>query len=105
MIGAFMRASSSFARPVQNVLMGSVLFGAGFMASDYVTRPHDASGQRTTPRARGLSLPDSNVRRNPEGTTLCYSLMNISYSADRRATKGRISGGEDPCVIRFGYWD
>lgn len=94
MIASFMLFTYLFGGdPVQNVLMGSVLFGAVFMATDYVTSPMTHPGQMIYAAGAGLILALIRAYGGyPEGTTYAILLMNIVTPLIDRATKGRIYG-------------
>ncbi len=64
--------------PVKAVLSGSVLFGASFMATDYVTSPMTKKGQAVY--AAGCGVINAIIRsfgNYPEGTTYAILIMNI----------------------------
>lgn len=94
MIGSFMLCIFLFGGdPVQAVLTGSILFGAVFMATDYVTSPMTHPGQMIYAAGAGLILALIRTFGGyPEGTTYAILLMNILTPLIDRATKGRIYG-------------
>ena len=94
MIASFMLFTYLFGGdPVQNVLLGSVLFGAVFMATDYVTSPMTHPGQMIYAAGAGLIIALIRAFGGyPEGTTYAILLMNIVTPLIDRATKGRIYG-------------
>lgn len=81
------------ANPVYEILSGSVLFGAVFMATDMVTSPY-------TPRGRwifgvGVGLIIMLIRTwgsMPEGVTYAILLMNAATPLINRWTRPRIYG-------------
>ena len=80
MVGSVFVFSWLFGRdPVQAILSGGVLFGAVFMATDYVTNPMTPLGQAIY--AFGIGLIISVIRQfgsYPEGVTYGILLMNIA---------------------------
>lgn len=80
MVGSVFVFSWLFGRdPVQAILSGGVLFGAVFMATDYVTNPMTPLGQMIY--AFGIGLIISVIRQfgsYPEGVTYGILLMNIA---------------------------
>jgi electron transport complex protein RnfD len=80
--------------PVTGVLMGSVLFGAVFMATDYVTCPMTLTGKLIYAVRRRLILALIRAYGGfPEGTTYAILLMNVATPLIDRATRRRIYGG------------
>lgn len=94
MIVSFMLFSWIFgADPLQSVLTGSVLFGAVFMATDYVTCPMTHTGQMIFAAGAGLIIALIRAFGGyPEGTTYAILLMNVATPLIDRATRGRIYG-------------
>lgn len=94
MIGSFMLFAWAFGMdPIAGVLSGGILFGAVFMATDYVTSPMTKWGQVIY--AAGAGLIVSLIRafgRYPEGVTYAILLMNIATPLIDRAIKPRIYG-------------
>ena len=94
MVGSFMLFTWIFGYdPLQGVLMGSVLFGAVFMATDYVTCPMTHKGQMIF--AGGIGLMIALIRAfggYPEGTMYAILIMNVLTSLIDRLTRGRIYG-------------
>jgi electron transport complex protein RnfD len=94
MIAAFMGFTWLFGGdPLQGVLIGSVLFGAVFMATDYVTCPMTHGGQMIF--AAGIGLLIALIRAYggyPEGTTYAILIMNVLTPLIDRVTRGRIYG-------------
>ena len=79
--------------PLQGVLTGSVLFGAVFMATDYVTCPMTHKGQMIF--AVGVGLMIALIRAfggYPEGTMYAILLMNVLTPLIDRMTRGKIYG-------------
>ena len=94
MIASFMLFTLAFGGdPLQGVLMGSVLFGAVFMATDYVTCPMTHAGQMIFAAGAGLILALIRAFGGyPEGTTYAILLMNVLTPLIDRVTRGRIYG-------------
>ena len=94
MIGSFMLFTWLFGGdPLQGVLIGSVLFGAVFMATDYVTSPMTHTGQMIFAAGAGLLIALIRVFGGyPEGTTYAILIMNILTPLIDRVTRGRIYG-------------
>ena len=94
MIGSFMLFAWAFGMdPIADVLSGGILFGAVFMATDYVTSPMTKWGQVIY--AAGAGLIVALIRafgRYPEGVTYAILLMNIATPLIDRAIKPRIYG-------------
>ena len=94
MIASFMLFTWLFGGdPLQGVLMGSVLFGAVFMATDYVTCPMTHTGQMIFAAGAGLIIALIRAFGGyPEGTTYAILLMNVLTPLIDRVTRGRIYG-------------
>jgi electron transport complex protein RnfD len=94
MIASFMAFSWLFGSdPLQGVLMGSVLFGAVFMATDYVTCPMTRKGQMIFAAGAGLLIAlIRDFGGYPEGTTYGILIMNVLTPLIDRVTRGRIYG-------------
>ena len=94
MIASFMLFTLAFGGdPLQGVLMGSVLFGAVFMATDYVTCPMTHTGQMIFAAGAGLIIALIRAYGGyPEGTTYAILLMNVLTPLIDRVTRGRIYG-------------
>ena len=94
MVASFMLFSLLFGQdPVTGVLSGGVLFGAVFMATDYVTSPMTALGQILY--AAGAGLIVALIRAfggYPEGVTYAILLMNIATPLIDRSIRPRIYG-------------
>lgn len=94
MIASFMLFTWLFGGdPLQGVLMGSVLFGAVFMATDYVTCPMTHKGQIIF--ACGIGLLIALIRMfggYPEGTMYAILIMNVLTPLIDRVTRGKIYG-------------
>ena len=94
MIASFMLFTWLFGGdPLQGVLMGSVLFGAVFMATDYVTSPMTHKGQIIF--ASGIGLLIALIRMfggYPEGTMYAILIMNVLTPLIDRVTHGKIYG-------------
>ncbi len=83
--------------PLRGALTGSVLFGAVFMATDYVTSPMTRSGKLIY--AAGAGLITALIRAfgsYPEGTTYGILLMNVATPLIDRMMKRRIYGEVKP---------
>ena len=79
--------------PVRGALTGSVLFGAVFMATDYVTSPMTRKGKLVYAAGAGLIIALIRaVGSYPEGTTYGILLMNVATPLIDRVTKRRIYG-------------
>lgn len=79
--------------PVQAILSGGMLFGAVFMATDYVTNPMTPWGQVIY--AFGIGLIITIIRQfgsYPEGVTYAILLMNIATPLIDRFLPARIYG-------------
>lgn len=94
MIVSFMAFTGLFGSdPLQGVLMGSVLFGAVFMATDYVTSPMTRTGQMIFAAGAGLLIALIRAFGGyPEGTTYGILIMNVLTPLIDRVTRGRIYG-------------
>lgn len=94
MIVSFMAFTWLFGSdPLQGVLMGSVLFGAVFMATDYVTSPMTRTGQMIFAAGAGLLIALIRAFGGyPEGTTYGILIMNVLTPLIDRVTRGRIYG-------------
>jgi electron transport complex protein RnfD len=94
MVASFMLFTWAFGGdPVTGVLMGSVLFGAVFMATDYVTCPMTTTGKLIYAGGAGLILALIRAFGGyPEGTTYAILLMNVVTPLIDRATRRRIYG-------------
>lgn len=94
MIASFMLFTWLFGGdPITGVLMGSVLFGAVFMATDYVTCPMTMTGKLIYAGGAGLILALIRAYGGyPEGTTYAILLMNVATPLIDRATRRRIYG-------------
>lgn len=94
MIGSFMIFEALFGLdPITGVLSGGILFGAVFMATDYVTSPMTPVGQIIY--AVGAGLIVALIRAfggYPEGVTYAILLMNIVTPLIDRAIKPRVYG-------------
>lgn len=94
MVGSFMLFAWAFGLdPVAGVFSGGILFGAVFMATDYVTSPMTKWGQVVY--AAGAGLIVALIRafgRYPEGVTYAILLMNVATPLIDRAIKPRIYG-------------
>ncbi len=94
MIASFMLFTWLFGGdPLQGVLIGSVLFGAVFMATDYVTSPMTHTGQMIFATGAGLLIAlIRGFGGYPEGTTYAILIMNVLTPLIDRMTRGRIYG-------------
>ena len=94
MIASFMAFTWLFGGgPLQGVLMGSVLFGAVFMATDYVTSPMTHGGQMIFAAGAGLLIALIRAFGGyPEGTTYAILIMNVLTPLIDRVTRGKIYG-------------
>ena len=94
MIGSFMLFTLFFGGdPIQAILTGSVLFGAVFMATDYVTSPMTKLGKLIYGAVAGLIIALIRAFGNyPEGTTYGILLMNVATPLIDRFTKRKIYG-------------
>ncbi len=93
-IGSFMIFSALFGlEPVHAVLSGAVLFGATFMATDYVTSP--MTGLAKAIYACGAGLITALIRSfgsYPEGVTYAILMMNLVTPLLDRWIKPRVYG-------------
>ena len=83
------------ANPITAVLSGGVLFGAVFMATDYVTCPMTEPGQFVYAAGAGLLIVL--IRKfsdYPEGVTYGILLMNVASPLIDRCFKRRVYGHE-----------
>lgn len=94
MIGSFMLFTWVFGGdPLQGVLIGSVLFGAVFMATDYVTSPMMHKGQLIFGAGAGLLVALIRAFGGyPEGTMYAILIMNVLTPLIDRVTRGKIYG-------------
>lgn len=70
-------ANPVYANPVQEILSGGLMFGAVFMATDYVTSPMTAKGQVIYGVAIGLlTIVIRNWGSYPEGMSFAILIMN-----------------------------
>ena len=94
MIGSFMLFTWFFGGdPLQGVLIGSVLFGAVFMATDYVTCPMTHAGQMIFAAGAGLLIALIRAFGGyPEGTTYAILIMNVLTPLIDRMLRGRVYG-------------
>ena len=94
MVGVFMVAMLIFGEnPIEAVLCGGILFGAVFMATDYVTTPMTKIGQVIF--AAGAGLLVALIRKfgaYPEGVTYAILLMNIATPLIDKAVRPRVYG-------------
>jgi len=94
MLGSFALFSFLFGQdPLAQLLMGGVLFGAVFMATDYTTSPMTPWGQAVYAAGAGLiTALIRNYGAYPEGVTYAILLMNIATPLIDRAFRPRIYG-------------
>lgn len=94
MIASFMLFTWMFGSdPLQGVLMGSVLFGAVFMATDYVTSPMTHVGKIIFGAGAGLLIALIRAYGGyPEGTTYAILIMNVLTPLIDRMTHSRMYG-------------
>ena len=94
MVASFMLFTWLFGGdPVAGVLSGSVLFGAVFMATDYVTSPMSNVGKLIYAAGAGLIVALIRAFGSyPEGTTYGILLMNVATPLIDRVTKRRVYG-------------
>jgi electron transport complex protein RnfD len=79
--------------PLKAVLSGGLLFGAVFMATDYVTSPMFTKGQLIFAVGCGLIVTViRNYGNYPEGVTFAILLMNILTPLIDRVTGRRVYG-------------
>ena len=94
MVGTFALCAWAFGLdPLASVLSGGVLFGAVFMATDYVTSPMTRWGQVIYAAGAGLIVALIRAFGSyPEGVTYAILLMNIATPLIDRAVRPRIYG-------------
>ena len=94
MIASFMCFTWLFGGdPLQGILIGSVLFGAVFMATDYVTCPMTHKGQMIFAGGAGLMIALIRAFGGyPEGTMYAILIMNVLTPLIDRMTRGKIYG-------------
>lgn len=94
MVGAFALCAWAFGLdPLVSVLSGGVLFGAVFMATDYVTSPMTKWGQVIYAAGAGLIVALIRAFGSyPEGVTYAILLMNVATPLIDRAVRPRIYG-------------
>ena len=94
MVGTFMLFSLIIGKdPIYQVLSGSILFGAVFMATDYVTSPMTSLGKVIYAACAGLILALIRYFGSyPEGTTYAILLANVFTPLIDRFTKRRVYG-------------
>lgn len=94
MIGSFMLFAWLFGQdPISGVISGGILFGAVFMATDYVTSPMTKWGQVIYAAGAGLIVAVIRAYGHyHEGVTFAILLMNIVTPLIDRAVKPRIYG-------------
>lgn len=94
MVGTFALCAWAFGLdPLVSVLSGGVLFGAVFMATDYVTSPMTKWGQVIYAAGAGLIVALIRAFGSyPEGVTYAILLMNIATPLIDRAVRPRIYG-------------
>lgn len=94
MAGTFALCAWAFGLdPLVSVLSGGVLFGAVFMATDYVTSPMTKWGQVIYAAGAGLIVALIRAFGSyPEGVTYAILLMNIATPLIDRAVRPRIYG-------------
>lgn len=81
--------------PVTSILSGGLLFGAVYMATDYVTCPMTARGQIVFAVGAGLLVAViRNFGNYPEGVTYAILLMNIATPLIDRFVKQPVYGHE-----------
>ncbi|MDO4493110.1 MAG: RnfABCDGE type electron transport complex subunit D [Clostridia bacterium] len=94
MVGSYMVFAALFGQnAIEGVLTGGLLFGAVFMATDYVTSPMTLGGNVVY--ALGAGLMVALIRRfgsTPEGVTYAILLMNIVTPLLDRGFAPRIYG-------------
>ena len=79
--------------PLTAILTGGVLFGAVFMATDYVTNPMMFIGQCIFAIGCGVIVVVIRMYGNyPEGVTYAILLMNIVTPLIDKLTKRRVYG-------------
>lgn len=94
MVGTFALCAWAFGLdPLVSVLSGGVLFGAVFMATDYVTSPMTKWGQVIYAAGAGLIVALIRAFGSyPEGVTYAILLMNVATPLIDRAVRPRIYG-------------
>lgn len=94
MVGTFALCAWAFGLdPLASVLSGGVLFGAVFMATDYVTSPMTKWGQVIYAAGAGLIVALIRAFGSyPEGVTYAILLMNVATPLIDRAVRPRIYG-------------
>lgn len=94
MVGTFMLSAWAFGLdPIHAVLSGGILFGAVFMATDYVTSPMTKWGQVIYAAGAGLIVALIRTFGSyPEGVTYAILFMNVVTPLIDRAVKPRIYG-------------
>lgn len=94
MLATFALSSLLFgADPLKAVLTGGVMFGAVFMATDYVTSPMTSLGKSIYAFGCGLMVAlIRNFGAYPEGVTYAILLMNVATPLIDRATKPKVYG-------------
>ena len=94
MVGTFALCAWAFGLdPLVSVLSGGVLFGAVFMATDYVTSPMTKWGQVIYAAGAGLIVALIRAFGSyPEGVTYAILLMNVATPLFDRAVRPRIYG-------------
>ena len=94
MIASFMVFTLLFGGdPVTGVLSGGVLFGAVFMATDYVTSPMTRPGQMIYAAGAGLIVAlIRSFGSYPEGVTYAILLMNVATPLIDRACRQKVYG-------------
>lgn len=94
MVGTFALCAWAFGLdPITSVLSGGILFGAVFMATDYVTSPMTKWGQVIYAAGAGLIVALIRAFGSyPEGVTYAILLMNIATPLIDRAVRPRIYG-------------
>ena len=94
MVGTFMLAAWAFGLdPTVSVMSGGILFGAVFMATDYVTTPMTKWGQVIFAAGAGLIVALIRAFGSyPEGVTYAILFMNVVTPLIDRAVKPRIYG-------------
>ena len=81
------------ADPVASVLSGGMLFGAVFMATDYVTCPMSGAGQLIYAACAGLLIALIRAYgRYPEGVTYAILLMNVAAPLLDHVIRRRVYG-------------
>lgn len=94
MTGTFALCAWAFGLdPLVSVLSGGLLFGAVFMATDYVTTPMTRAGQAIYAVGAGLIVALIRAFGSyPEGVTYAILLMNVVTPLIDRAVRPRIYG-------------